>query len=798
MNDGIYSTNVAKTAPISIPLSNPKDKFNDTFKVTDLMISNGINAVSGVQYEEDEPDRKFYVQSYDGLELNLEWSMYSPRKQNVIKDSDAISNNPYVNQFTISKRRCSLKDLENPSIGAGVQVETISGIKGGRFDLQLQENVDRYLNIQVEVQDIFGNENTGTIFLRNDPAELTMTNMYISGGFANFDYTGSSDLKGLNLYGFTGTNVYGSVEDSEEFKSLHKVKTINEDGYARIPIYPRKRFYILASPFDSAGESNAVSLTESGIVEKPSGLFFVPSYSGLNLDKKNCGSNYEISYEYDWGDNPFASIKYRLIPTGETRNAISGYDGVILYDHAFLSDDIATDSYDSSKFVFDNKMLWQNKTQTGTQIENGLEVYGENAGESWADPGPRYSGENGIYKYAYIDTSLSKIKCVTMNEISSGLCPVNGTFSMPIDQPNSDEINFRTGPNFSKRYERSSTYLKEVNEMPAVILNKTQLNKVMEFTGVKGWIGLRREDVGCLDSLFSTKVQNEMFFNEVDFDKNKDLSGYLDKDGDNRYFLKNNVGYNWAWVNSSGDSIYKYAGNSGYEDMKSQMVLQTEYIDSNDNLISRDTQRVTFNRPKLLNITKSEETESISLEYEIEDSSYSGNTVHPEINRIDIHTGDVAYYQPDENNIFQTISGSDSPTIEALQHTIQINPEGADLKNVVVIPYDNLGSGFHHVLQEEVGVIPLYANNQILEQNLDQNYSDNTTNVNVEFPIKTRSPKITFAISTKNTVDPPSFINAMMVGEPEEDFAQFILSQAPPNTGYFLTLSVLAGDDSDD
>ena len=69
---------------------------------------------------------------------------------------------------------------------------------------------------------------------------------------------------------------------------------------------------------------------------------------------------------------------------------------------------------------------------------------------------------------------------------------------------------------------------------------------------------------------------------------------------------------------------------------------------------------------------------------------------------------------------------------------------------------------------------------------------------NIEFPIKTRSPKITFAISTKNTVDPPSFINAMMVGEPEEDFAQFILSQAPPNTGYFLTLSVLAGDDSDD
>ena len=96
---------------------------------------------------------------------------YGRRKQNVIKDNDAIANNPFVNQFTISKKRCSLSDLDNPSIGAGVQVETISGIKGGRFDLQLQENVDRYLNIQIEVQDIFGNENTGTIFYNKKNGE---------------------------------------------------------------------------------------------------------------------------------------------------------------------------------------------------------------------------------------------------------------------------------------------------------------------------------------------------------------------------------------------------------------------------------------------------------------------------------------------------------------------------------------------------------------------------------------------------------------------------------------------------
>ena len=52
--------------------------------------------------------------------------------------------------------------------------------------------------------------------------------------------------------------------------------------------------------------------------------------------------------------------------------------------------------------------------------------------------------------------------------------------------------------------------------------------------------------------------------------------------------------------------------------------------------------------------------------------------------------------------------------------------------------------------------------------------------------------------STKNKEDPLQFLTAMMVGDPEEDSVTFLLNQAPPLTGYFIDLTVTAGDDSND
>ena len=94
MSAGIFKTNVAKSSPMVVPLSNPKEKFGDTFKVNHPYASNGIDSSVMVQYEEDEPHNKFFTQDFDGLSINLKWGVYSPRFKNVIRGSDEINNNP--------------------------------------------------------------------------------------------------------------------------------------------------------------------------------------------------------------------------------------------------------------------------------------------------------------------------------------------------------------------------------------------------------------------------------------------------------------------------------------------------------------------------------------------------------------------------------------------------------------------------------------------------------------------------------------------------------------------------------
>lgn len=800
MKVGIYKTTTTVSAPVSIPLSNPLDKFGDVFKVDKPFLENGADEAEVIQPEEDEPQNKFSIQNYDGLSLNLKWGLYSPRKQNVINDTQTIIENPFVESFTVSKKRCSLEEVENPNKNIGTVVQTFSGLKANSLKIDLEKDIDRYLNLDIKVTDNFDNVHTGHLIVSNYPAQAKINNIYTASGFAYIEYTGTDDLLGVNLYGFTGTNIYGRLTDSSEFREGNKVKTLNENNSGRIPLYPKRRFHLMACPYDSAGESNAISLVDGVSPEAPSGFFFVPTYNGLDQNKLLGGRDYEIKVNYDWVQNPFVDIKYSVFDTGSISSPVSGYEGAIALDQGLLADAISSDVEDETKFLFNNTMEWQRDTETGTMIEDSGEVYGTGAGSKWYDGCPRYSGENGIYKYAYIDTNTCQIKCVTMQEIESGLCPVEGVFSMPIDDPNSDEIIFQSGPNFSQKYEKASTYLKEVNQMPAVILTKAQLNKIKEFESVKGWIGLRRKDVGCLEKLFSTKVQNDIFFDEIDFDAEGAPSGYLDKDGDQRFFLSNDVGENWAWVNSSGNHIYKYAGSSGYYDQQGQVNIQLEYIDDLGQHISRDTQRLTFQRPNLINMKKGEgDAGTITMVYEIENTTYSGNIAHPEITKIAVHTGSDPDYEVSDLNLFSELLPTEqNGGIEALQTTATIVLEDTPLQNIKLLPYDYLGPGSVLSFTEEFGDVPVYKSSQIIEHSLDENYNSSSTTVDINFPMPTQEPKITFGISTKNTIDPPAFINAMMVGQAEEQSASFVLSQPPPATGYFITLNVLGGNDADD
>ena len=205
----------------------------------------------------------------------------------------------------------------------------------------------------------------------------------------------------------------------------------------------------MAFPYDLAGESNAVSLREGESVDSPSGFFFSPSNDGVNIIKKDGGNNYELEYDYDWEENPFVDIKYKVYSTGNYSNAVNGYDESIALDCGFLDDPIGSQSQDSKKFILDNSLDFQNRTRTGELVETDTDIYGEGGGNIWEDDTPRYSGVSGVYSYAYIDVDREKIICATYGQIDSGFCPVNGCFSMPINEPNSYEINFRQGENLS-------------------------------------------------------------------------------------------------------------------------------------------------------------------------------------------------------------------------------------------------------------------------------------------------------------------------------------------------------------
>lgn len=805
MDEGIYKTNVSQASPVFIPLSDPAEKFGDIFKIDKPYLENGLEKAEVIQVEDDEPQNKFSIQDYDGLALSLNWGVYSPRKKNVINDTRAIENHPFIDSFTVTKKRCTKDEADRPNKNIGAAVETFSGINKNLLKINLEKNIDRYLNLDIQITDVFDNVHTGNLVVRNYPAEATINNIYKSGGFAHVEYTGTPDLLGINLYGFTGSNIYGKLEDSDEFKSTSKILTLNENNVGKIPLYPRRRFHILACPYDSAGESDAISLRDGVDPTSPSGFFFTPSHSGISVVKIKGGLQYEMNYEYDWHENPFVDIKYNIIPTGDISEPVYGYDGLIYYDSSMLADEVSTDSINPKQVIFDNQMNWQNETKTGELKEEDGEVFGAGAGDKWDGGSPRYSGANGVYKYAYIDTDTCKIKCVTMEEIESGLCPVEGAFSLPINDPNSSDIAFRSGPNFSNKYERAATYLKEINEMPAVILNKSQLNKIKNYESVKGWIGLRREDVGCLDNLFSTQLQNDLFFNEVDF-QSGNYSGYLDKDGDRRFFKQNNVGEHWAWVNSSGDHIYKYAGNSGYYNEGGQVTVVTEYINDRKQKISTETQRVDFYRPKMIDVERQGEGEdNLVITYNLENSNYSGNVANPEITQVNVYTGDTADYDLSPDNLFWvskpvTTSGdiASQAGIESLQSTTTIKGVDSTIKNIKVVPADYLGEGSVFNLSENFGDFKVFKTSQVISYDLDPHFEDQTQMIEVNFETPTKNPTVTFGVSTKNKEDPPQFLTAMMVGDPEEDSVTFLLNQAPPLTGYFIDLTVTAGDDSDD
>ena len=812
MSSHIRQTNIGTSSAIKVPLKNPKIKYGDIFSVSEVFVQNAKEQVEKILEKEDTGEKLFSQEVASNL-LNIKWSVKDPLTKLSQTDSNQISKNPYISGFNVFVYKKNEFESSNPSIDGGLLIDSYLGLKDNNLQIVASGDSHRYLNVKVAISDVFGNKQTGTLFLKNPPPNAEITSGSKEGGVFNFYYSGSDDIQGINLYLFSGTNSYGKLENTEEFKNNFKVKSINYDSSGQIPLLPNTTSYLLAIPFDNLGEGQPVNIT-SGQVDPlvPSGINFRPSIQGINFRKKTGGDRTLVTVNYDWDNNPYLKLKYQIQGDGILSNPVSGYEGPILLDNGILSDSICTDSENPKEAYIDNLDTFVHATELG-QIQEDYDSYGNTsaiytsgAGSkiynnsilykktlSYKDEYDQYEG--GEYEYAYYDVDKDLIFFKSIEEIKSGDCNVNGSFSMAKNDPNSCEIYFRHGLKFDNIYEKSATSLNAIHEMPAVILNKSQYNKIKSFTGARGWIGLRRNNVVALSNIFEDNSAYEEFFNNLDNSSlhNNQIIKYKNESAT---VHKHNIGSGWAWVNSSGSHIYRMLGNSGVSPERSIMFKSIYFQEENQKIIGRYSKPHTFSRPELKFNNISFDNKILNISYDIENSTFSQNKEDLDITKIELYTGSTENFElePENFGFTSTIYDFDDENYKELLHkNFTALIEGEELPRYYkLVTYDKMGSGYSYSVNEELGIgaFEETSASQQFKVSLDEAYNLGVNYQEIHFPIKhTSEPRINFNINYSGVDQSPAFINGMIAGEISQEKFRISLSSVPSTEGYYLNIS---------
>ena len=791
----IRKTNIGSSEPIKIPLKNPKDKYGRTFDIVSVFAEAAVTQPELV-LERDETNEKLYSQEIVNNDITITWNVSEPKDGNIIKNKSLIEKNQYISGFNVFTYQRTEEEVSNPKIEGGILIDSALGIKENQYRITASGANQRYLNFTVVISDVFGNKSTGHLFTYNPEPSGIITSQIKSGGRYYVDYSGSRDLEGINMYLFTGTNSYGMLEDNDEFKSSHKIKTVNYNRSGFMPLMPDRDCYLMAYPFDNLGEGAAIpiaSQTQNPL--KPSGTNFKPSIRGFSEVKKDAGSYSLITLDYDWKDHEVVDLYYNVYGTGGLSYAVSGYQDLIYLDYGLITDTIGTETEISDSFKFDHKYKFVNETNTGELIIEDNKIYGSGAGNYFKNNEVLYSGNNDVYEYAYYDVDLNKICFHSLSEIESGECYVNGTFSQEIDNPNDNNVKFRFGEKFTGKYEMASSYLNQIGEMPAVILNKTQLNHINLNKGAKGWVGLRRKNVGIFKDLFENNSENLSAFQTLNPQQHESGKIFLAKNQSIEYH-NNNVGEDWAWVNSSGTHVYRKLGQNFNRD-DSIVVKGMFILKESQKQVGSYSRTHVFQKPKLKNIGASFIDSELTCSYDWERSFFRENSENLDVTFIDLHTGEYSSFAPDENNFCKRFDPNQG--LRSYQSYVEEmhGPEGGYGRVVYnldeqfsgyinLVTYDNAGSGVSNSLEEKV--VQLTVQQQTIYP-LDDAHFQNLTSVNVGFDKYHKfNPDVNFNIQYKGE-QAPVFLNGMIIGEPTVSGCEILLSQVPPSTGYLLNIT---------
>lgn len=596
------------SSSIKIPLSDPLVKYGKTFRVSNIYLTSSSSPQSSYNLPSSSSSLAIYQQNFESQYLGIEWNIIDPGTDYIYIREGEIKKNPYVSGFNVYV-------YENSGNATGANVITgrnkvfeKKGVTENNITYKITgEGKPRNYSIDVEFVDFTGNKSKGMLTSVNPVPQFSITGTGVTSGFFNAYYSGrmnsnnvdiSEGLGAVSLYLFTGLTSGESglfSQDDYYFKRNIRSATSSEtQGVVSIELEPGLDSYIMAIGSDqySTGEMSGIyaprqyitGIGFSGLTGDLNSPALIPNPIRLNQTggqriEAASGLYYEFQPSYNTGTALIENI-YGIRSTGQTTGAVSGYSGEIYFDSGVLYNTDYNTYNTGNSYTYDNALSLEVGFNTGVTIEkvestgSGITGYiteASGAGSYWASGFPRYrSQSSGYYTYGYYDGYKNQFACASQEDVRRQSIQINGIYSLPKGDPNNYEIKFRSGYNFTQSYEQAATYLNQMGEMPAVILNNSQLTKIQSLNAGRGWVGLRRGRVSLLSGLFSDKLNNDAFFNETDFTKSKTTGiQALNTSGktENNALYVNDVGENWSWVNESGSAIYKYAG-SGYNKIR--------------------------------------------------------------------------------------------------------------------------------------------------------------------------------------------------------------------------------------
>ena len=593
---------------VKIPLANPMIRYGKTFRVSNVYLTSSAKLQSSYNLPDQSSSVAIYQQPFQTEYLTAEWNIIDPANDYIYTQGNQIGINPYVSGFNVSIYENSGSATGINVVAGRTKVFETGGIKSNSISYQITgEKPGRNYSVDVEFVDFTGNKSSGLLASTNPVPSFSITETGASYGVFSGSYSGSmdshnadisNDFISLEFYLFTGltSGESGLFSQEESFVST-AVRTSTDSqtmGSASIELEPGLNNYIMAIGKDlySTGDISGFYASRSYVTgvgfSGLSGSIYRPQLIPYPIDITPItgyriygasGLYYQFQPTYNTGSSLIRTT-YGIRSTGETTGAVSGYQGELYFDSGVLYTLDYGQPNMENEYRYDNSLSLQEGFNTGILVEKeevtgsgftGYQQVGSGAGPFWGEGFPKYSSEqSGIYEYGYYDGDSMSFGCASDYEVKNGLVTVQGIYSMPQNDPNCYEINFRSGSNFRGSYEQAATYLSQMGEMPAVIINNSQLSKVRSMGYGKGWIGLRRNKVAILSGLFYDSYTNKTFFKETQFSgvQNSGIQVVNSRgEEENNAVEVSQIGPYWCWVNGSGSDIYKYAG-SGYNKIR--------------------------------------------------------------------------------------------------------------------------------------------------------------------------------------------------------------------------------------